>query len=328
MNEKPVEKKIKDFRAGDFVVGFFYIKLSELKTTATNNKYMNFTFSDNSGEINAKLWDSDEENARRFPAGIIIKAEGRVSEWQGQLQFKIERLRKSIETDSIAVSDFIPSAPETGEQMLSYIVEKINDMKNSDFKKITSSVIAHYREKLLVYPGAKSNHHSVRSGLLYHTTSMLRSAEALTMVYDFLDKDLLFAGVILHDIGKIEEMNLSSAGLVDSYSVGGVLLGHITQGICIVGDFGKNLGIDPEVTLLLQHMILSHHYIPEHGSPKFPHFPEAEMLHYLDIMDARMYDMKKAIESADAGSFSERIRSLDNRQIYKSSIYCEDNGEK
>ena len=323
MAEKAFEKKIKDFRAGDFVVGFFYIKVSEMKTTTTNNRYMNFTFSDNTGEINAKLWDSDEENVRRFPAGIIIKAEGRIADWQGQLQFKIERIRKSLETDAIAVEEFIPSAPETGEEMLSYIENTIAGFKNNDLKTLASAVIGHYRDRLLIYPAAKANHHSVRCGLLFHVSSMLRAAEALTSVYSFLDKDLLYTGVILHDIGKIEEMNISDSGLVDSYSVKGILLGHITQGVGIIGEFSVKTGIDPEITLLIQHMILSHHYIPEHGSPKFPLFPEAEMLHYLDIMDARMYDMKKAFESQDAGTFSERMRSLDNRQIYKSTIYAD-----
>ena len=325
MADRAVEKKINEFRAGELVVGFFYIKVSELKTTASNNKYMNFTFSDSSGEINAKLWDSDEENVRRFPSGIIIKAEGRVTDWQGQLQLKIERIRRSIETDSIAVEQFIPSAPETGEQMLAYITSKIEQIGNADLKLLASSVIEHYRERLLIYPAAKANHHSVRSGLLFHVSSMLRAAEGLVCVYTNLNKDLLFAGVILHDIGKIEEMNIAASGLVDSYSTSGILLGHITQGIIIIDEFSKKLGIDPEVTLLMQHMILSHHYIPEHGSPKYPHFPEAEMLHYLDVMDARMYDMKKATDSIDCGTFSERMRSLENRQIYKSEIFGESN---
>ena len=324
MADKAVEKCIKDFRNGDFVRGFFFIRLSEMKTTATNNKYMNFTFSDNSGEINAKLWDSDEENVRRFPAGVIIKAEGRVTDWQGQLQFKIERIRRSIETDGIAIEQFIPSAPESGMQMLSYIEEKISQMQSEDLRKLTSAIITHYRDRLLVYPAAKANHHSVRGGLLYHTTSMLKAAEGLLTVYDYLNRDLLYAGVILHDIGKIEEMEIADSGLVDSYSVGGVLLGHITQGVVLISEFGKREGVEPEIVLLLQHMILSHHYIPEHGSPKMPHFPEAEMLHYLDILDARMYDMKKAFESTDAGNFSERLRSLDNRMVYKSGFHTGD----
>lgn len=322
MPDKAVEKCIRDFRSGDFVRGFFFVRLSEMKTTATNNRYMNFTFSDNTGEINAKLWDSDEENQRRFPAGVIIKAEGRVTDWQGQLQFKIERIRRSVETDGIEISRFIPSAPEPGSRMLSYIEEKIAEMRNEDIRRLTSAILSHYRDRLLIYPAAKANHHAVRCGLLYHTSSMLRSAEALLSVYSFLNRDLLYAGVILHDIGKIEEMEIAPSGLIDSYSASGILLGHITQGIMILDEFGKREGTDPEILLLLQHMILSHHYIPEHGSPKMPHFPEAEMLHYLDILDARMYDMKKAFESIDAGSFSERLKSLDNRMVYKSGFHA------
>lgn len=321
MADKAVEKCIKEFKSGDFVRGFFYVRVSEIKTTATNNRYMNFIFSDSTGEINAKLWDSDEENARRFPSGVIIKAEGKIVDWQGQLQFKIERIRRSLDTDGIAVEQFIPSAPQTGEDMLLYIEQKIESMKDARIKKLTSAIIEHYREKLLIYPAAKANHHSVRCGLLYHITSMLRSAEALINIYEWLNSDLLFAGVILHDIGKIEEMDISDSGLVENYSTGGILLGHITQGVVIVDKFGKATDSDPELVLLIQHMILSHHYIPEHGSPKMPCFPEAELLHYLDILDARMYDMKKAFDSAEEGNFSERIRSLDNRTVYRTGLF-------
>ena len=321
-----IEKKISDFKAGEYIQGVFYIKDSEMKTTTTNNKYMNFTFADKTGEVNAKLWDWDEDNVYRFKAGILVKVRGNVVDWQGQLQFKIDFISKVIDSDNIKIDDYIPSAPYSGDAMYKFIINVINEkMTDDDFKKICMYVLEENKDTLLIAPAAKKNHHAVRSGLLYHTTSMLRSAITLSSIYTFLNKNLLYTGVILHDMGKMFEMKQNETGLVNEYTVEGTLLGHIIQGINYIDIIGKALEINPEKVLLIKHMILSHHYIPEHGSPKAPAFPEAEMLHYLDILDARMYDMQQAIESTEVGSFSERIWSLENRSVYKSNCIYGDN---
>ncbi len=320
------EKKISEFKAGDSVQGIFYIKESELKTTTTNNKYMNFTFADKTGEVNAKLWDWDEDNASRFRAGILVKARGTVLDWQGQPQFKIDFMGKVLDADHVKIEEYIPSAPYSGEAMYKFLQTVIQEkMQDEEFKKITSFILEQNKEVLLIAPAAKKNHHAVRSGLLFHTSTMLRCALTLSSIYTFLNKDLLFAGVILHDIGKLFEMKQSETGLVSEYTTEGTLLGHIIQGINYIDETAKALSIDPEKALLLKHMILSHHYIPEHGSPKPPAFPEAELLHYLDILDARMYDMELAEESVEPGSFSERIWSLENRSVYKSPALYKEN---
>lgn len=216
------EKKISEFKSGDFAQGVFYIKESELKTTTTNNKYMNFTFADKTGEINAKLWDWDEDNAARFRAGILVKARGSVLDWQGQQQFKIDFMGKVLDSDHIKIEDYIPSAPYSGEAMYKFIMTVIQEkMQDEDFKKITSFIIEQNKAVLLIAPAAKKNHHAVRSGLLFHTSTMLRCALTLSSIYTFLNKDLLYAGVILHDIGKLFEMKQSETGLVSEYTTEG-----------------------------------------------------------------------------------------------------------
>ena len=313
------EKKIKDFKAGDIIQGFFYIRESEMKTTTNNNRYMNFTFSDNTGDVNAKLWDADEENPRRFPAGVIVKARGSVIEWQGQLQYKLELIRRTNETDAFAIEDYIPSAPEKGEDLYQYIQNTVADMKDRELADFVAYILKKYETQLIHFPAAKKNHHAIRDGLMYHTGTMLKAAKALTQVYTFLNKDLLYAGVILHDIGKLEEMDASDLGLVNDYTTGGKLLGHLIQGITMIHEAAGETGFNQEKLLVLEHMILSHHYEPEYGSPKYPMLPEGEILHYLDVMDARMYDMKKITEGCEPGTFSERIWSLENRNIYRPS---------
>jgi 3'-5' exoribonuclease len=147
---------------------------------------------------------------------------------------------------------------------------------------------------------------------------MLRSGDALCEVYKNVNRDLVFAGVILHDMEKINEMSATEAGVVEDYTMEGQLLGHIIMGIKKIDQIGRELGIDPELSLLVQHMILSHHYEPEFGSPKKPMIPEGEMLHYLDMLDARMYDMNKVLKDQPEETFTDPVFVLDRRRMYKS----------
>lgn len=147
--------------------------------------------------------------------------------------------------------------------------------------------------------------------------TMLSLGKKICEIYAFLNSDLLYAGIILHDLAKMEEMDSSDLGIVNDYTVEGTLLGHITQGIKNVEMVARELNTDKEIVMLVQHMILSHHYEPEYGSPVKPMIPEAEILHHIDIIDARMFDMKKVTEDIEPGDFSERLWSLENRRIYK-----------
>jgi len=212
------------------------------------------------------------------------------------------------------------SAPYKSEDMFDTILEFIEKIENKDIRGIVENINLQCSNKMMHYPAAKSNHHAIRGGLLYHTTTMLKAGEKLLEIYTHLNKDLLYAGIILHDIAKIYEMDSSELGIVSQYTTEGQLLGHIILGINLIDRAGKELEADNEVIMLLQHMILSHHYEPEYGSPKKPMIPEAEMLHYLDILDARMYDMQKALHDVDEGDFSEKIYSLENITLYKSKV--------
>jgi len=169
----------------------------------------------------------------------------------------------------------------------------------------------------MYYPAASKNHHAEYGGLLYHVKRMLMTGLAVCDIYPILNRDLVAAGVILHDIEKLNEIESNEYGISPGYSFEGQMLGHIVQGIKLLDRLTEELGFPREKALMLEHMILSHHYEPEFGSPKKPLFPEAEVLHYLDILDARMFDMEDALNGVEPGSFSDRIWTLDNRRIYK-----------
>ncbi len=312
-------KKISGFQIGETIEGFYLIKTVSVKTSSNNKSFLDINLADKTGEINAKLWDSTKEDENQFKEGSLIKVRGNVSEWQGKLQLKIMRIRLADESDCLILEEYIPAAPLESEIMYERILNYIEQIGNKDIYNIVSYMFKENKERLMFYPAAKSNHHAMLGGLLYHILTMLRMAENYCEIYSFLDKGLLFAGVILHDMAKLEEMNSNELGIVSEYTSEGELLGHIIQGIKTIEIVAAKLGADKEITTLLQHMILTHHYEPEFGSPKRPMIPEAEILHYLDVVDARMFDMKKTLENIKPKAFSDKIWTLHNRKLYKSS---------
>ena len=324
-----MQKDVNTFSKGDTIQGFYMIKTAVLKTSNANNRYIDLTIADRTGEVNGKIWDPDNMlKDQELADGTLVKLKGLVNEWQSQLQVKVERIRAVRPEDNVRMEDFVPTAPYSSEEMLGEILKFILRIKDGDIKQITSALLNENKEKLMHYPAAMKNHHSIRGGLLYHISTMLKMAERVLEVYPFLKSDLLYAGVILHDLAKIEEMDANELGVVSSYTAEGLLLGHIIQGIKDVDRVGREIHADRETVILLEHMILAHHYEPEFGSPKRPMIPEGEILHYLDMIDARMFDMQKALEPVNPGDFSDKVWLLNNRQMYKPTTDDKDKQEK
>ncbi len=312
-------KTIKELTVGETTDIFLLIKHAETKVGSTNKKYIDLVLCDHSGEMNAKIWDHSPEAEQMYQSNVLIKARGVVKEWNGQPQLNIDKLRVAVEADGCKIENFVPSAPFESGFMYEEIISFANRIKNADIQTIVLTLLQDNKDKLMYYPAAQKNHHSIRAGWLYHIYTMLRSGEKLCEVYTFLNTDLVFAGVILHDMAKLEEMNANELGIVSEYSIEGQLLGHIIQGINMVDRIGKDIHADKEVILLLQHLILSHHYKGEWGSPKVPMIPEAELLHHLDVIDANMYDFKKAMETTEVGQMSEKIWTL-QRKVYRTDF--------
>lgn len=313
------KKNIIDFKVGEEITTFFIIKELNVKTSSNNKKYLDFTLSDRTGNINAKLWDV-KEDLKDYKVGSIVKVKGTVTLWQNVKQFKITKIRLALDEDNIDLNDLVISAPISPEIMYSEIYDYVKNMNNDDIKKLVEYILEMNKEKLMYYPAAKSNHHSIRSGLLYHILRMLKVGESLVKIYSNVDEDLLYAGIILHDMEKINEMLSNEMGIVSNYTFDGQLLGHLIMGIKTVEEVSKKLNINSEISSVIQHMILSHHYEAEYGSPKKPLIPEGELLHYIDMIDARMYDMDKAISTIDNGEFTDPIYVLDKRRLYKTKF--------
>ncbi len=304
------------------VTDFFMIKSAGIKVGSNKKQYFDVLLGDKTGEVNSKKWDIAEPEVpmlQNMKEGDIIKVRALVTDWNGQTQLRIGRIRPANSEDHLDLADFIKAAPEQSQEMFDFIYQIADNMKDLDLRALCTKLLNDNHDKLMYYPAASKNHHAEYGGLLYHVKRMLMTGLAVCDIYPILNRDLVAAGVILHDIEKLNEILSNEYGISPGYSFEGQMLGHIIQGIKLLDRLTAELNFPREKALMLEHMILSHHYEPEFGSPKKPLFPEAEVLHYLDVLDARMFDMEDALNGVEPGAFSDRIWTLDNRRIYKAT---------
>ena len=300
------------------VEGFFLVKSAERRQSARKQPYLDLLLADITGEIPAKCWEYRPE-FDAFRPGCVVKVRGQLETWNERQQLRVEQIRLAGSGDRLDMSKIIPTAPFDTEWMLEEILRIVESFEDEDLKRLTAYLLNKNREKLLYWPAAVKMHHASRGGLLYHTLSICRLAQAVSRIYPFVRSDLLFCGVILHDIAKIQEFVVNEAGSATEYSVEGNLIGHLVAGAMEIHDACNVLGIPNETAVLVEHMVLSHHGIPEFGSPVRPSFVEAEILSQLDDLDAKVNIFLGAMEGLEAGAFSGRQWGLDNRKIYKHS---------
>jgi 3'-5' exoribonuclease len=309
-----MSKGILDYEIGGQVDLHLLIK-NATKGTASNGKpFLTLILQDKSGEIEAKLWDANEEDEKNYAPQSIVKVLGDLQNYRGKSQLKIRQIKRTGPGDNVKIDDFLETAPVSQDEMMSKLTQYIFDMKNPNIQRITRHLLKKHQQAFLEYPAATKNHHEFVSGLGYHVVSMLDLAKSIAILYPSLDKDLLYAGVILHDMGKVIEL---SGPVSTVYTVEGNLLGHITIMVNEIGKAADELGITGEEVVILKHLVLSHHGKAEWGSPKPPLIKEAEILHYIDNLDAKMNMLDRALERVKPGEFTERVFALDNRSFYK-----------
>ena len=302
------------------VEGFCLVKNLEVKKTAKGIPYLDLILTDNSGEIGAKLWYYKEEVFGFIKQNSLLKVRGSISMFNDAPQMRLDRVRLANENDGVRIEDYVPSAEYNGESMYSAIVDVVNDFENAQLKTLVMAVLEQNRTAMLYWPAAFKLHHAIRGGLLYHTLSILRMAQSIAEIYPSVEKDLLFSGVILHDVAKIGEFEVSETGIASGYTVEGTLIGHLVKGAMNIEKIGEELGTDRELLTLIEHMVLSHPGEPEFGAAVRPMFLEAEILSQLDLLDARIYEISQAVSEVESGDFTPRQWALENRKLYNHGL--------
>ena len=305
---------IAQLRKDERFEGYLLVRAAEQRTASNGKLYLDMTLGDRTGTINAKMWDG---TVAPPPQGSVVAVRGIGNEFMGRMQLRVERIKVAHPQEVPDMSLLVPCAPEPAQAMLREVLAAAEAIADTDLRAIVCALLDQAGERLLTFPAAKQMHHAERGGLLHHVTSMLRCARALSSVYPFLDEDLLTAGVIVHDLAKLSEMDADGLGVVSDYTTQGKLLGHIVRGVVDIEQAGARVGARTQAVLLLQHMVLSHHGIPEFGSPVPPKFPEAEVLNAIDTLDARLFEIQEALARTSPGGFSEKVWGMENRQFYR-----------
>ena len=299
---------------GDEVDGYYILKSAFPKVTTTGKPFLSASFSDQTGAIEAKVWDYSGPIDARDEEGKVIRMRGEVSEYRGTPQITVSQIRLATEQDRYDVSSLVPVAPIDVDKELEHIKALVATMDDRDYREICEEMMRRHEEEFKKIPAGKSVHHSFLSGLLMHTGNMLRMADFLAGIYsDMIDRNLLLAGTLLHDFSKTVEFTFSQLGLVTNYSVKGQLLGHLVMGAQEVAQVAADLGVSENKSILLQHLILSHHGEPEFGAAVKPICAESELLSYIDMIDSKMEIYRENFEQIPVGEVSGRIFALDKR---------------
>lgn len=296
--------------------GFYLIKSAEVRKTRAGKDYIAMTFQDDSGEISGNLWDAQPYNVEEFVAGKVVYMKGRREVYNGTPQVNQITLRHPQKGEPSDPSDFKEKPPVSASEVRDYLEGMMFKIENATWQRIVRALYRKYDKAFFVYPAAKTNHHAFETGLAFHTATMVKLADAIGDIYPELDKSLLFAGIMLHDLAKVIELTGAEA---TEYTVRGNLIGHIAL---INEEITKTiiaLGIDDskEEVTVLRHVILSHHGQLEYGSPVRPRIMEAEILHLIDNIDAEMMMMMTALSRVAEGEMTNRIFAMDNRAFYK-----------
>ncbi|MCL1909751.1 MAG: HD domain-containing protein [Kiritimatiellaeota bacterium] len=315
--------KLTDCKPGDRLVNIpLLVKSAAVSKTKTGKDFLEAEITDGESSVRSKFWDWD--TTRETPqAGAVFVFTGRCEEFAGTAQIIISSIEPAPPGEDDPLR-FLPRAPRPIDEMLADINSAIQKISDENIRDIVAKMVDDNMRfnGFATAPASQRLHHAEIGGLLHHITDMLRVARALPEVYPFLDPDLLIAGVIIHDIGKLRELSINNSGLADDYTPEGRLLGHLIMGAQALRETAAELGVTCEKVMLLEHMILSHHGQREFGSPVIPQIPEALVLHMLDSLDAKMFQSAAALAGVKPGAFSAKVFALDNRQLYKPEINC------
>lgn len=315
------KRYINELSEGERVVTNFLVQSKQLLTTKTGKSYMSLILQDKTGSVAGRVWDNAAEFYDTFKNNDVIKVDATVELYNKELQLVIRRLRPS-ESDEIELSDFLPCSDHDIEEMFLELCSHIESIENPFLKALLNSFFQEeeFVKEFKAASAARNIHHVCVGGLLEHTLSTTRICEYLTTHYENLDADLLITMAILHDIGKVYELEISPS---INYTEQGNLLGHIIIGIQMVDEKIEHIpGFPAKLRMLVEHMILSHHGQSAWGSPRPPMFLEAEILHRADDLDVKVDIITRALaKDRDPESPWTAYQKTLERILYKKPTY-------
>jgi 3'-5' exoribonuclease len=292
--------------------GFFLCSRKDLRTGRSGD-FLSVVLQDASGEIRAKVFQDVDTIKLEFDAGEFVKVQGRGNAYNGRLELVIDKIRRILAdrdaADGFKEQDCIPCAPRPAEEMWEELLGRIAGVEHPALRMLLSDLVNRHAERLKIWPAARQVHHAYRSGLLEHILKLIEVGSFLSACYG-ARRDLVVAGAILHDLGKLEELSYEFAA---DYTVAGNLVGHIAIGLGMLRDGLRGLpDFPPGLALELEHLVLSHHGAKELGSPVEPMTIEAFILATVDDLDAKIQQIRRHIADDESdGPFTSYHRRLE-----------------
>lgn len=302
----------------------FLVQYKEVRQKRSGEPYLSLTLGDKTGHVDAKMWDNAASVIETFDRDDFVRVKGVVQVFQNRPQLTVHKLQFVSDHD-VDLADFLPASKRDPKEMFAELHGVVTSMTNPYLKGLLAAFFADetIARAYRTAPAAKTVHHAYVGGLIEHVLSMCKLAKLTAAHYEGIDADLLLAGVILHDVGKIYELSYERSF---SYTTEGQLIGHIQIAMRMIAEKIRAVpGFPPKLRLLLEHMILSHHGSLEFGSPKVPQFAEAMLLHQLDNLDSKMETIRASVENDDRvdGEWTGYINSLERSLLKKSKFLAE-----
>jgi len=306
--------------AGSAGWGFFLCTRKELRTGRQGTPHLHIVLQDRSGTVAGRLLEGVDRYKEEFEAGEFVRAQGRADRHNQRVELVIESIRRinpeQDRAEGFREADYVRAAPRPVDEMWAQLQGLIAGTEDADVRRVLDAVVTKYEDRLRVWPAAVTVHHDYRSGLLEHLLQVADVCLHLADVYG-ADKSYAVAGAILHDIGKVEELDYD---LATSYSLEGNLLGHITIGVQMVNEAAAALGDVPrDVVARLAHLILSHHGSRELGSPVEPMTVEAFILSAADDLDATIHQVRRHLAEGSGDTRFTAYHSRLGRVLLKPS---------
>jgi len=316
-------KFINEIGPGEQVDDIYMVREPILRSTSRGDLYIAMFLSDRSGQLNGRMWQATEAVYKSLPKPGFVHIQGRSELYQNNLQIVVNNI-SVVDTSKVSLEDFLARTDKDTDQLFDDVRKIVGRIKHPQLKALVGEFFAdtELMEKFRNAPGGTKLHHDCIGGLLEHTHNMLRVAVAILPLYPKVQTDLVLAGIVLHDMGKTEELSYDMAF---SYTDSGQLIGHIVQTLVMVNQkadalAAKGTVIEKSILDSLGHIILSHHGQYEFGSPKLPATPEAFMVYYIDDLDAKMNQVTTAIDNELSDSSWTAWQNALQTRLYRKRI--------
>ncbi|MBM4326446.1 MAG: HD domain-containing protein [Deltaproteobacteria bacterium] len=314
--------KVKDLRAGDTVEQYFQLRAKSLRKTRSGAEYLDLVLGDASGAISGKVWaEAMRKWGQDFEPGDFVKVVARVETFRDVSQLVVEKIRRAQESEATDLSRLVRTSSRDPGELFMELKLLASQLNSPDLADLVQEILDSNEDAFRTSPAARMIHHAYKGGLVEHTLSLTRKVEAVLPLVEKVNRDLAIAGAILHDIGKIRELDPSGRGRTPE----GKLIGHLILGVALVREAAMKKGLESRPWLKeLEHILVSHHGESVFGSPVRPLTREALVVHFMDNLDSKLKIMEEALESVDPDGFSAYNKWLEGRAYAGSQSFQEE----